>query len=80
MHGFINVFLAAAFAWHGTQDIAPILAESDPAAFRFGERAHWRDWSLSADQITEARTSFAHSFGSCSFEEPIADLQQLGWL
>jgi hypothetical protein len=31
-------------------------------------------------QIAEARREFAHSFGSCSFEEPVADLKQLGWL
>jgi hypothetical protein len=80
MHGFLNVFLAAAFAWHGERPIAPILCETDPAAFRFDDRAHWRGQSLSGAQITEARTNFAHSFGSCSFEEPIADLQELGWL
>lgn len=80
MHGFINVFLAAAFVWHGKADIAAILAETDQAAFRFDDRAYWRDLSLSAEQIAEARTQFAHSFGSCSFEEPIADLEQLGWL
>jgi hypothetical protein len=80
MHGFINVFLAAAFAWHGTPDIRPILAETDASAFRFDNGAHWRDRSLSAEEIQDARTSFAHSFGSCSFEEPIADLEQLGWL
>jgi hypothetical protein len=79
MHGFINVFLAAAFLWHGERAIAPILAETDPAAFRFDDRAHWRDLSLSTDQVIAARAHFAHSFGSCSFEEPIADLQQLGW-
>ncbi|HEX3683401.1 MAG TPA: hypothetical protein VHU83_12770 [Bryobacteraceae bacterium] len=80
MHGFINVFLAAAFAWHGKTDIEAVLAETDPSAFRFDQRAHWRDLSLSSGQIAEARTHFAHSFGSCSFEEPIADLEQLGWL
>ncbi len=80
MHGFINVFLAAAFAWHGHRETAPILAETDPAAFSFDECARWRGLSLSAGQIREARTSFAHSFGSCSFEEPVADLEQLGYL
>jgi hypothetical protein len=80
MYGFVNVFLGAAFAWHGDREIAPILAETDPGAFRFDNRAHWRDKSLSTDEIAAARTGFAHSFGSCSFEEPIADLQQLGWL
>jgi hypothetical protein len=80
MHGFINVFLAAAFAWHGERKSHPILAETDAFAFRFDDRAHWRDRSLSGEEITEARRQFAHSFGSCSFEEPIADLRALGWL
>lgn len=80
MHGFINVFLAASFIWHGQPDIQPILAETNPAAFQFGDRAHWRDLSLSIGEIADARKHFAHSFGSCSFEEPIADLEQLGWL
>jgi hypothetical protein len=80
MHGFLNVFLAAAFVWHGQADIEPILAETDPAAFRFDERAHWRDHSLNAEQVRTARHDFAHSFGSCSFEEPVHDLQSLGFL
>jgi hypothetical protein len=80
MHGFLNVFLAAALAWHGDRDIEPVLAETDPAAFRFDEKAHWRDRSLDADQVREARRHFAHSFGSCSFEEPVRDLEALGIL
>ncbi len=80
LHGFINVFLAASFAWFGETNIEGLLAETDAAAFRFNERAHWRDWSLSLDQIRSVRYDFAHSFGSCSFVEPIEDLQKLGWL
>ena len=79
-HGFLNVFLAAAFAWHGDRDIGPVLAETDPAAFRFDGRAHWRDRSLDAGQVREARLHFAHSFGSCSFDEPVRDLEALGLL
>jgi hypothetical protein len=80
MHGFLNVFLAAAFAWHGDRDIEPVLAETDAAAFRFDDRARWRDRSLDAAQVREVRTQFAHSFGSCSFEEPVRDLEALGLL
>jgi hypothetical protein len=57
-----------------------VLAETDPAAFRFGDRAHWRDRSLDAGQIRETRLNFAHSFGSCSFDEPVHDLEALGLL
>jgi hypothetical protein len=80
MHGFLNVFIAAAFAWHGDRDIEPILAETDPQAFRFDENAHWRDRSLETEQVRQARQEFAHSFGSCSFEEPIEGLKVLGLL
>lgn len=80
MHGFLNVFLAAAFAWRGERNIEPILQEMDSAAFRFDDNAHWRDRSLSTEEIADARRGFAHSFGSCSFEEPVEDLQKLGFL
>lgn len=80
MHGFTNVFLGAAFAWSGRQDIHPLLSETDPCAFRFDEQAHWRDCSLTTDEVTDARHKFAHSFGSCSFTEPVESLQQIGWL
>jgi hypothetical protein len=80
LHGFVNVFLAAAFAWHGRREIVPVLAEVDPQAFRFDDKAWWRDRSLNAGQVREARQQFAHAFGSCSFEEPVQDLEALGWL
>jgi hypothetical protein len=80
MHGFLNVFLAAAFAWYGETNLEAILAETDPTAFRFDERAHWRGRSLDAAQVRAARTQFAHAFGSCSFEEPVQDLEALGLL
>jgi hypothetical protein len=80
MHGFLNVFVASALAWHGDCDLEPVLAETDATAFRFDDRAHWRDRSLSAEQVREAREHFLHAFGSCSFEEPIADLRALGML
>lgn len=82
MHGFLNVLLAAAFAWHGHEDLVePILAEEDPAQLRFMEElAIWRGSELTTGKIVLARCDFIHSFGSCSFEEPVRDLQALGFL
>lgn len=80
MHGFLNVFLAAAFAWAGETNIIPLLSETDPKAFRFDDLAHWRDRSLTVAQLQAARQQFIHSFGSCSFTEPVEDLQKWGWL
>jgi hypothetical protein len=80
MHGFLNVFMAAALAWHGDHDLEPVLAETDPVAFRFDDRAHWRDRFLTVDQVRDARSRFAHAFGSCSFDEPVDGLKDLGLL
>jgi len=83
MHGFVNVFAAAAFAWLGAERdvLLDVLNEGDASAFQFltGELL-WRGLSITAAEIQSARREFAHSFGSCSFEELIADLRTLGWL
>ena len=83
MHGFVNVFAAAAFARHGLDrdTVKAVLDEQDAHAFDFREgELRWSGRTLTTEQITAARLDFAHSFGSCSFEEPIADLRALGWM
>lgn len=76
MHGFLNVFLAAAMLDHAEE----VLLESDPRAFTFDDDgASWRGVRVSVAGLAELRRTFAISFGSCSFEEPISDLQELGW-
>jgi hypothetical protein len=83
MHGFVNVFVAAACAWHDVDRdvLVEVLREEDPRAFAFDDdELRWRGLRLSTAQIRTARRDFAHSFGSCSFEEPVADLRALGYL
>ncbi len=84
MHGFINVFMAAAlvkYAKLSLDDTIELLDETDAAAFAFEEdRAAWRDREVSLIDLARSRESFALSYGSCSFEEPVADLKQLGLL
>ncbi len=81
MHGFLNVFLAAAFVHAGRADAAmatAILEETDPAAFQFGrEVVRWRNTGLELMQLAQARETFALSYGSCSFEEPVQELQRM---
>jgi len=80
MHGFVNLFLGAALVWRG-QGPLPTLEEQSAAAFRFGDEAvEWHGHRVSAEELREVREQFAISFGSCSFEEPVADLRALGWL
>ena len=82
-HGFLNVFTAAALAWHGMEQarVVALLEEPDAAVLEFGDDALvWRGCRVSADQIRAARRDFAHGFGSCSFEEPVSDLRELDLL
>ena len=83
MHGFVNVFLAAALVYCGgtEEDAVRILDERSPEAFHFDQAAvEWHGNRLTAEQIAESRRHFAISFGSCSFDEPIGDLRDLGLL
>jgi hypothetical protein len=82
MHGFLNVVLLAAFAHQAiTHDEALALLEKITIApFQFTDTTiHWRDYSLSLPEIAHCR-KFFRSFGSCSFQEPIDDLHNLGLL
>lgn len=77
MHGFVNVFVAAAMPGSAKQ----ILREENARAFGFDEGGVWfRDLRITTGELERVRTQSAISFGSCSFEEPIADLKELGWL
>jgi hypothetical protein len=80
MHGFVNVFLAAAFLRAGmeTKLAVQLLDEQSADSFHFdADGVGWRQHRLSPREIAAARRSFAVSFGSCSFTEPIDDLKSL---
>jgi hypothetical protein len=82
MHGYLNVFIAGAFVLHGMPDgeVAEVLDETDLKAFQFNDRGlTWRGHTLHADQLGAAR-AYATAFGSCSFDEPVGDLQTAGLL
>lgn len=77
MHGFLNVFIAAALPRFATQ----VLLEENPRAFAFDDGGlWWHDLRVTAEELARLREEFAISFGSCSFEEPIGELKELGWL
>jgi hypothetical protein len=83
MFGFVNVLLAAAFARAGlgASEVAELLAEPNPTAFRFlTDGVEWRDWRVDTRALAETRGALALSFGSCSFTEPIEELGALGLL
>jgi hypothetical protein len=75
-HGFLNLLAAVVF---GDEENA--LAETDPAVFELDETAFsWRDRSASAEELAVVRRSRFHSIGSCSFFEPVEELEALGVL
>ena len=80
MHGFLNLFLAAAFVRVGMQSdiLVQLMEEQSEEAFHFDlDGVSWRQHRLAPREIAEARRAFAISFGSCSFTEPITDLRTL---
>jgi len=80
MHGFLNVFLAAAWIYDGLEpdQAVELLEERSEASFLFGdEEVRWQSSVLPIARIIKARENLAISFGSCSFEEPIDDLKTL---
>jgi hypothetical protein len=90
MHGFVNVFLAAVLALKAAQAdaganpppaLVRILEERDASSFTLDSAAiRWRGLEFPAAEIARVRDEFARSFGSCSFVEPVSDLETLGWL
>jgi hypothetical protein len=83
MHGFLNVFLAAALALCGSSltELVDLLNENSAGSFTFGPGyVRWRSREMSIGQLIRMRQTFAVAFGSCSFEEPVADLKAMSLL
>lgn len=81
MHGFLNVFVASCLAWSEELDataIGSVLRSESASDFVFDEESlEAMGRRIDAEVIAECRERFAHSFGSCSFEEPLSDLRAL---
>ena len=75
-HGVLNLLAAVVFG-----DEEEALAETDAAAFALDRDAFsWRGRSASAQELARARRERLHSIGSCSFFEPVEELEALGVL
>jgi len=83
LHGFLNLFVAAALARTagiGEAEVRSLLEERSPAAFAIaGDRLRWRGHELTAQALEAVRRDFAVSFGSCSFREPLDEWSALTW-
>ncbi len=80
MFGFMNLFLAAAFARSGLdqQGTQAVLEEGSPEAFQIEEDAiSWHGHRVGLADLERTREQVMVSFGSCSFTEPLQELHAL---
>ena len=81
MNGFLNLFLSACLLRQNlnTPAVHRLMSEADGTNFEFNDdELRWANQSISLNTIELTRRKNAISFGSCSFAEPIEDLQGLG--
>jgi hypothetical protein len=82
MHGFLNVFTAAALSYVlilTTAQLVAVLRDRAGRDFWFqNDRFGWRHWQCSLADLQDIRQRWLPSFGSCSVDEPYADLVSMG--
>jgi hypothetical protein len=74
-HGFLNLLAAAVFG-----DEEEALSERSPAFALDATSFRWRDREAPPAKLADVRASFFHSIGTCSFFEPVEELELLGTL
>jgi hypothetical protein len=72
-HGFLNLLAAAVF---GNEEEA--LRERPPAFALDAVSFRWRDHEATPARLADVRGSLLHSVGTCSFFEPVEELERLG--
>jgi hypothetical protein len=74
-HGFLNVLAASVF---GNEEEA--LRERSPAFALDATSFRWRDQEALPAKLADVRASLFHSIGTCSFFEPVEELEGVGIL
>ena len=74
-HGFLNLLAAAVF---GNEE--EVLRERPPAFALDANSFRWRDQEALPARLADVRASLFHSIGTCSFFEPVEELEKLGIL
>jgi hypothetical protein len=80
MNGFLNLFLSACLLRQNlnSPQVHRLMNETDGENFEFEEEEiFWTNQNISLNTINLTRQKNAISFGSCSFTEPVEDLQKL---
>ncbi len=74
-HGFLNLLAAAVFG-----DEEDALRERAAAFALDAASFRWRDREAPPARLADVRASLFHSIGTCSFFEPVEELEELGVL
>ncbi|HYF39731.1 MAG TPA: hypothetical protein VD930_08595 [Gemmatimonadales bacterium] len=83
MFGFLNLFLVACGLHYGMEmgHALDLLQEESPASLVIeNDGIRWRDYHWGVAQLEVIRREAIIAFGSCSFTEPIGELQALNLL
>ena len=84
LHGFTNVFTATMLCRShklSRERVLEILSDENPNSFKYNlDTLQWKELTATQENLANARAHVAHSYGSCSFDEPIHDLIKLGWM
>ena len=75
-HGFLNLLAAVIF-----DEREAALTENEEEAFRLDEGEFaWRGFRAGPEELAAARRDLFSGIGSCSFTEPVEELERLGML
>ena len=78
MHGYLNVILAATLLWHGrpAEDARRLLLAEGRETLAVGEETiGWEGVAVALLEIAQARREFVLAVGSCSFTEPVEEIE-----
>lgn len=85
MHGFLNVAIADAIGHTYPElemaTLIQILEEQNEVRFQFAANSiRWKDVRIHINEVADARWRSFGSFGSCSIDEPVDELNRFGLL
>jgi hypothetical protein len=82
LFGFTSLFTLACLHWAGHISHSELATElaSGGAPRADADGLGWNDWRCSVAEVREYRQRGGRSFGSCSFGEPLQELQEMGWI
>ena len=82
-HGFVNILTATTLASAGESlaTLVEVLSDEEAESFSIGRGGlTWHQHTVGADALAATRSGLFLGYGSCSFDEPVRDLAELGAL